>query len=306
MQLGTLFSKFKKKNTHQADGSQPYIYQPTMPGLTYNEAVNSLAKKGYPIRLGPVEDLADDFLDQLSTEISKHGIRIQDYFIDINAYNQYVTKAGYLDKYKDYYWDNRAEKTLEHFLAFSQLRLTKEDIFIDIASEHSPVPDIYRALSGANCYAQDIQYPSGVIGNKIGGDACAMPVPSEFATSVTLTCSLEHFEGNTDTQLLAEISRILKPNGKLIIAPLYMAATESVQTDPLYSVAADVKFDEHCTVYCKEGWGNRHGRFYSVKSLIQRLINPCKELDFQIFRLRNYPDLPHGIYLRLFMICIKK
>jgi SAM-dependent methyltransferase len=284
-----------------------YSYQPAQADLSYDDAIAVLAKKGYDVRRGHIEDLDDDDLDRVGIELSGYDVRVQDAFVNSHDYNEYVARAGYLDTYRDYYCNNRPEKTLEHFLAFRELHLGGGDVFVDIASEHSPIPQIYSRLSGAKCYAQDIQYRPGMRGKKIGGDACAMPVPDRFATSATLTCSLEHFEADADIRLFRELSRVLKPGGKLVVAPLYMAMVDAAQTDPLYSAANDVQFDEGCVVYCKEGWGNRHGRFYSPKSLVHRLIERYDDqFEFNIFRLRNYADLSQGVYLRLFMTCVKR
>ena len=274
--------------------------------MTYEQAVAVLADRGYDVRLGGVEDLDEARLDALCGELARHGVDVQDYFADIDEYSRYVERAAYLSRHRGYYGATLPEKTFEHFLGYAHLALTPQEVFVDIASEQSPTPEIYGRLSGATCYAQDIQYPPGLSGNRIGGDACALPVPDQFATAATLTCSLEHFEGDADTRLFAEIARILKPGGKLIVAPLYMSPIDAVQTDPLYSAASDVRFDNAAVVYCAEGWRNRHGRFYSPDSLLRRVIAPHGGLAFTIFRLRNRADLPAGIYLRLFMTCVKR
>jgi hypothetical protein len=45
-------------------------------------------------------------------------------------------------KYSDYYTDNFYEKSLEHYLCYRLLELQKNDNFVDISSEHSPVGEI--------------------------------------------------------------------------------------------------------------------------------------------------------------------
>lgn len=310
MRLGKLVTGFKlfgSRTGGEAKTSIPYYYQPTPAPLTYDAAVAVLDKKGYKVRRGQVDDLDEGRLDEITVKLRKSGISVRDFFVDVDDYNEYVANAGYRDAYRDYYCDNRPEKTLEHYLAFKALGLSAKDCFIDVASEHSPMAQIYGTLSGAECYTQDIQYQPGIVGNRIGGDACAMPVADGFATAAALTCSLEHFEADADIRLFDEMSRILKPGGKLVVAPLYMSTVDATQTDPLYSAATDIPFDKGCVVYCKEGWGNRHGRFYSPKSLTKRLIARHRaRLRFDVFRLRNHGDLPQGIYLRLFMTCVRR
>ncbi|MEZ5363106.1 MAG: class I SAM-dependent methyltransferase [Bryobacterales bacterium] len=162
------------------------------------------------------------------------------------------------------------EKTFEHFVAMRLLRLTERDVFVDLASEGSPLPEIAARLSGCRALAQDIMYPAGIRDGKMGGDACAMPVEDGFASAAALTCSLEHFESDADTRLFHELARVLRPGGRVVVVPLYVFREAAAQTDPRYSVSVDVEFDEGVPLYCAEGWGNRHGRFYSPETLVER------------------------------------
>ena len=74
------------------------------------------------------------------------GYPIRDIFVDAEGYGKFVLEAKYREKYPDYYTDNFYEKTLEHYLAVKYLELKKGEVFIDIASERSPLPDICRAM----------------------------------------------------------------------------------------------------------------------------------------------------------------
>lgn len=307
MDLRSLLTRFRGAQPSAASAPLPYIYQPQRAALSYDEAVELLASRGFDVRRGQVEELEEGELDRIAGKLRAAGVVVEDLIVDPREFQQYVDAAGYLDRYKGYYSDNRPEKMLEHFVGLRVLELGAGDSVIDLASEHSPVPEIYSRLSGARCYAQDIQYPAGLNGDRIGGDACAMPLPPAFASAATLTCSLEHFEGDGDTRLFAEVARIMRPGGKLVVAPLYMSDHEATQTDPLCSAAADVPFDAGCVVHCKAGWGNRHGRFYSAESLLRRIVEPNRAvLDFKVLRLRNRAELPSGIYLRQAMVCTRR
>jgi SAM-dependent methyltransferase len=308
--LRSLWSRLRQRHASappSVAAAGPYIYQPSRAPLSYDDAVELLAARGLEVRRGQVDDLDEAQLDRVIESLRAQGIGVRDFDVDAQEFQRYVDSAGYLGRYESYYSDNRPEKMLEHFIAYRMLGLSAADRVIDLASEHSPVPEIYSRLSGARCYAQDIQYPAGVHGDRIGGDACAMPIEAGFASAATLTCSLEHFEGDGDTRLVAEVARVLRPGGRLVVAPLYMAEHEVTQTDPLCSAATDVTFDAGCVVCCKPGWGNRHGRYYSPRSLLRRLVEPNRPmLDFTVYRLRNRGELPAGIYLRLFMVCERR
>jgi hypothetical protein len=154
-------------------------------------------------------------------------------------------------------------------------------------------------IAGARCYAQDIMYASGVQGYQIGGDACEMPVNDRFATAAALTCSLEHFEADSDIGLFAELGRVLAPGGRFSVVPLYLYPELAAQTDPRYSAACAVPFDANALVYCADGWGNRHGRFYDAPSLHTRLLAPFRDIfDFTLFRLHNTAAISPAIYAR--------
>jgi len=123
---------------------------------------------------------------------------------DLVRYRIFFDAAGYQTRYPDYYAGNLPESSFEHFAALDLLNPGPSDVFIDIASEGSPLPEIAARVHGCRPYAQDIRYADGVSGNRIGGDACTMPVPDGFATRAALTCSLEHFEGDGDIRLFHE------------------------------------------------------------------------------------------------------
>lgn len=145
-------------------------------------------------RVAPTQATIEAILSRLAND----GITVREVRVSPAEYHDYVERAGYRTRYSSYYPSNRAEKALEHFLAQRLLNLTSADVYIDVASERSPVPEIYQRLFGCRTYAQDLEYPGGINGGLIGGDAAAMPVPDGFATALGLHCSFEHFEGDSD------------------------------------------------------------------------------------------------------------
>jgi SAM-dependent methyltransferase len=146
-------------------------------------------------------------------------------------------------------------------------------------------------------------YPPGIAEGRIGGDACALPVPDRFASKVALTCSLEHFEGDGDTRLFLELGRVLAPGGRVVVVPLYLYTCPAVQTDPCYSASTDVPFDRGATVFCSKGWANRHGRFYAATSLLERIVEPARRLfDFTVHRIADPAAIDKSIYARFALL----
>jgi SAM-dependent methyltransferase len=228
----------------------------------------------------------------------KLGIDVEDYKIDVDDYRKYFKAARYAEDFPDYYSFNLPEKALEHYIAAKLLQLNHKDIYIDIASQHSPTPTIYNRLFGVTAYLQDLDYPQGLHGNMIGGDAANMAVPDGFASKMALHCSFEHFENGSDMGFIREVSRVLKPGGAMCILPLYMFDEYAIQTDPAVSIPQKVKFDDDATVYCAYGWGNRHGRFYDPKRLLSRVCNNLNGMKIKVYRIVNAKQVDQSCYVQ--------
>jgi hypothetical protein len=244
--------------------------------------------------------------DRIASRLQIMGFRVYDFEIDLADYKNYFVSARYLEDFPSYYPFNLPEKSLEHYLAAKLLNLNEKDVYIDIASENSPVPEIYQRLFGSKTYRQDVIYPPGMNRDMIGGDASNMPVPSEFATKMALHCSFEHFEGDSDIEFVRETSRILTSGGRVCIVPLYILEEYAIQTDPLVDDSSEVHFEDDAIVYCAKGWGNRHSRFYDPEHLVTRVCNRLAEgMQIRFYRFVNFQNVHESCYVR-FAIVIEK
>lgn len=231
------------------------------------------------------------------------GVEVRDRRVDVGAFRAFVLEAEYRARYAGYYTANLVEKALEHFLAKDLLGLGPDDVYVDIASEDSPVPEIYGRLTGCETYAQDLAFEAGLHGRRIGGDAAAMPVADGFATAMALHCSFGHFEGDSDRGFVAECGRVLKPGGRAVVVPLYLADHYAIQTDPAVSVTAGVEFEADATLHAARRWGNRHGRFYDPIHLVGRLVTPnTGRLGFWIARFTNLDEIDPRCYARFALV----
>jgi hypothetical protein len=274
--------------------------------ISFEAAVSLLQEQiKNPVHTGPIRSDVEDWDGYIRSELIRRGIAVSDLYIHRNEYLSYLEKARYQERYPDYYRGHLPEKSLEHFISFKLLDCWEADILLDIASEDSPVQDIFARLSGCLCYSQDIMYPAGIHGNRIGSGVDSIPVPDNFFSKALATCSIEHFEGDSDTLFMKEMQRVLKPCGRLVILPLYVATRSCAITDPRYALAGNVRFDEDVDVYCVENWGNRHGRFYSPVTLYERLIKDHSGMRFKIFDLRNPQEIDASIYCKFILWCEK-
>ena len=238
---------------------------------------------------------------EIIRELKKNGFILIDFYIDITEYRQYMKRAEY-PNFPNYFCGGKVnkflEKSLEHFLAAKLLNLSNDDIYIDIASSHSPVAEIYPRLYGCMTFRQDLLFPKGINGNIIGGDAANMPVEDGFATKMGLHCSFEHFEEDSDIRFIKEASRILRKGGKLCILPLYFFNIYAIQTDPAVLPRNGIFFEKDAVLYCAKGWRNRHGRFYDVTHFIDRIRNNQNDLKLTIYVVQNEKEVDPSCYLK--------
>ena len=248
---------------------------------------------------------ADGADDRIEGRLLSLGLNVRHYEVDVGDYRRYVTAARYVEDFPNYYPFNRPEKALEHYLAARLLELHDQDVYIDVASEHSPAPDIYGRLFGVRSYRQDQAYSPGAGADVISGDAAHMPVPDGFVTKMALHCSFEHFEGDADIGFLREAARVLRPGGAVCIVPLYLFEEYAIQTDPEVAVRAGVVFEEDATVYCARGWGNRHARFYDPERLATRVYGNLSGMAVMIYVISGAAQVDPPCYVR-FALLIQK
>lgn len=231
-------------------------------------------------------------------------IRVERLRLDVDAYRAWRRDADHEGRHPHYYAHNLAEKTLEHFFAATLLDLKPGQVFVDVASQNGVAAEVFERLRGVEAYAQDLDFPAGLRGREIGGDAGAMPVPDSFADAMALHCSFEHFEGDADARFIREAGRVLKPGGRLVSAPLYLCHRYSCISDPRLS-AGVVPFEKDILVHAMRGWENRHGRFYDVPHLLERVWKNRGALEMTVLVVENYRDVDPSCYLRYALLLQK-
>lgn len=240
--------------------------------------------------------------DEIERGLKAEGFAVEPLAVDPAAWRDYLARARY-ERFPDYYDSGRHpnfnEKALEHFVALQLLDLKPGEVYLDIASDGSPTPEIYADLSGAEAWRQDLSYEPGVHGRTIGGDAGALPLPDGFAAAMAMHCSFEHFESGADIRFIAEAGRLLRGGGRLVILPLYLFTHAAIQTDPRTWPGWRAPFDtEGATLHFAFGYGNRHGRFYSPQTLASRIRRNLGPLRMTLYRLMNAHEVDPRCYLR--------
>ena len=271
---------------------------------------------GKPILKGHIsaEHLENpDLDDELVANLNKWGIKTADFSIDTEGYKNYIKNTPYPISYYGGGQDakqNFIEKSLEHYVSLSFLPLTEGSIFMDIAAATSPFSDIVKAqFPIEKAYKQDLIFPKGIQGNKIGGDAAQLPLPDNSIDGATLHCSLEHFEGHSDSLFFQEMQRILKPNGRLVVLPFYLAHQYSNHIDPAFNFLKmhRVQLDADPRMQLRYAtWKQYFSRHYDPQALHERIISKVPNLDLTVFRVKNFKAVDKSCYLRFIGVFSKK
>jgi SAM-dependent methyltransferase len=246
---------------------------------------------------------SNEIVDALATL----GVEMRAYRIDVDAFRRHVVACNYPRNYGAGPLDEggvREQKLLEYFVSLDLLSVRPSDLVIDVASEWSIFPDVLRELSAATVYRQDLIYPPGINGNRVGGSAARMPVAGEFADKLVLHNAFEHFERSADFDFIAEAWRVLKPGGTLCILPLFVSDEYTILTDPLVD-RRGIVWDEGARVVEVPGWHNRFGRFYDASALRRRVLIPASGFSTTIYHFVNVKDVHPRAHLHFALVMRK-
>jgi SAM-dependent methyltransferase len=229
--------------------------------------------------------------------------------IDPSAFESHVLSVRYPRAYAAGPLDtggNRENKLLEYFVTLEILSIRPRHVVIDVASEHSIFPTLVRQRCGATVFRQDLIYPPGVEGDRIGGNAARMPVGDEFADALVLHNSFEHFEGTSDSDFVTEAWRVLKPGGVVVIVPLFLSEQHSIISDPLMD-RRGIAWDPGARVIELTGRRNRFARFYDASALEERVLTQARQAgyDLEILHFANVKDV-HSRASTYFALVMRK
>jgi SAM-dependent methyltransferase len=229
----------------------------------------------------PKPDTDWELLNRQLEQITKQlPLRLESLTIDTDDYFNFKRRCWpgkfYAVGYKD-------KKILEHYLAFRLLGLQKGQTYIDVASENSPYPGLFRNKCHVKAFSQDLTYKPGVHGDRIGSSAESIPVPDSSVDAISLQCAFEHFANNVDTGFVSEVARILKPGGRCVIAPLYLGSTHLNIVCPALDYSW-VEFDEGALPIGERHLGGTFERIYSPAAL-RRILIPGLKLNYTLFRI---------------------
>ncbi len=252
------------------------------------------------------EHLDNPLLDDvLVARLNQSGIKTADFYIDTEGYENYIKNTFYPLSYYGGGQDtqqNFIEKSLEHYVSLSFLPLANNAVFMDIAAATSPFSDIIQSqFPTVQAYKQDLIFPRGIQGNHIGGDAAHLPLLDNSIDGATLHCSLEHFEGDSDSLFFQEIQRVLRPGGQFVVLPFYFAYQYTNHIDPAFNLLKRhrVKLDNDPRMQLRYAtWKQYFSRHYDPQALCDRILSQTPHLDLTVYRVKNFKAVDTSCYLR--------
>jgi hypothetical protein len=218
--------------------------------------------------------------------VTSVGTDFRDRFADLLGHPVASTEIDLEDfaEFKDLYRDQRNmidnAKMLEYYVSFRWLDLGPDDTYIDIAAQDCPFAFFVRDHFGSRAYRQDLFYlAKGIHGEDIGGNAAQIPLPDGSVSKMSLHNSLEHFEGRSDIRFFKEAQRLLRPGGKLLVVPLFIADT--------YSTVKDAGWVDEEGVKHLWGEGARFARWYDLPHFKSRILDKSPQLGVEVYHVDN-------------------
>jgi SAM-dependent methyltransferase len=236
------------------------------------------------------------------------GLEIIPYRIDVQAFHRWLEEAGFPEYYVRLYGGVFVEKALEHYLGAELLEMSKGSFVIDVAAAESPWMSIAPRLYGVTAIALDRKWPSTKYpGSRLVADATRLPCRNDSIDCMVLHCAFEMFEGDSDSRLILEAVRALKPGGRLVILPLYMHHLFYADSSP----GADrrrVQYQGAKRVWREEPGrkvrvgGIRFSRKYDVAAFINRVACFKGKMKMIIRYIDNEKDVDPACYLKFAVV----
>ena len=181
------------------------------------------------------------------------------------------------------------KKIIELFVTYQILDLHEEDEYMDAAGGINTYADRIKCKRR---YLQGITVSSeleSAFGNEIDyiqGDAAKIDLSDESLTKISSHHSFEHFQGNSDSDFIKEVQRLLKVGGKCCIIPIFIAdkyveVSRSNKHQYHYDANSTYIIDSTARITGGATCGD-YARIYDISSFNKRVIDQIDREKFNI------------------------
>lgn len=227
----------------------------------------------------------------LKDRLIQAGIPVEEMRVDPADFDAWRRSVPGLDRFYQSFGDMHIEKCLEHYLVDKLLDLKAGDRYIDIASAGSPWASALRQRQ-IESYRLDLIYPDGVHGMEIGANATATGLPDGFATALSTQCAFELFHGETDLRFLHEAARVLAPDGRLAVLPIYLDDAYFLLQSPYALPPPETDEPDATVVWRDDHFRAPYSRHYSPEAFARAIHSRLTaELDARVYFVSNLGEL---------------
>lgn len=237
--------------------------------------------RGWNIRLDQeVHSISDDVLGEIETDrkVLKFDLKSEEFW-------EWLKNSG-LNEFQRYPYPHK--KLLEFFFSAHILEIKSGDIILDAAGGRSNYLSAIKntfnpkqLILADHIYGEETEKDDILI---IGGDISKIPLSNTSVDKIACHHAFEHFQQNVDIIFIEEISRLLKPKGRAVIIPLFIAK-EYIECWNIYRSS---KFDNNSKLIVDKtaslpGSDNdgHFARIYSPLVLYSRILNFCKKIGLK-------------------------
>ncbi len=246
----------------------------------------------------PPADIADacSWLDDLA-ELERN-----ERLIGASELAAFMRQADYPRFY--YRTERRVRYALWHHVGLQLAKLSEKDVVLDAGAQAGIWGRIARRRHRCTVYDADLQYRSGIHGHKIGCEVGSIPLPDQSLNGIVSFCAFNCFEGDADQAFLLEVSRLLKPGGRLVIVPLCIADEYANLYDPAIMVHPE-NLDERARHIAWDGWGSNFGRWYDRKAFQERFLRNLAGMAVRIEQVKLEQPADSGVQDFYAAVCTK-
>jgi hypothetical protein len=220
--------------------------------------------------------------------------RIEDHF-DFDITHLEFRKSDYVHWVMDFFpdWKKRYghiyhKKLIELYATYHILNPTKKDLYMDVAGGFNSyihkMECSKRYVQGIKISEQLRRFFGGNI-EYIQSDAAQIPLPNSSLDKMSCHHSFEHFQGNSDSDFIREIQRLLRSDGKCCIIPVFIAdnyveVSRAKKELCPFDKRAEYIVDPSARITGGESCGD-YARIYDIAAFHERIIDRIDRSKFR-------------------------